>query len=164
MSMGTKQNRDAASGLLFLFTGLAFALAALNYDQGSVSAPGPGFFPLLLSCCLTILGAAITWRAWRVKLVSHTSFAPINLRAAGLTLASCMVFGALLEGVQWIGLPPMGLATAIFVSTFLSSVAQTQWTLKASLVLSATLSTLGCLVFVGFLELGLNAWPHWSGT
>jgi putative tricarboxylic transport membrane protein len=51
-----KSERDFWSGILFLGTGIGFALGATQYSMGSAARPGPGYFPLLLSCLLAILG------------------------------------------------------------------------------------------------------------
>ena len=58
--MQIKNQRDFWSGLLFIAVGIGFAVGATNYSMGSSARPGPGYFPLILSVIMAILGAVVT--------------------------------------------------------------------------------------------------------
>ena len=97
--MKIKSERDFVSGLLFTATGLGFAIGATNYSMGSSARPGAGYFPLLLSVIMTLLGAivvfgaTITWLGMIASipvLVIITSFAGDDFRW-GSVLASAVV-------------------------------------------------------------------------
>jgi len=49
-------DRNLARGLFLLAISLAFGLEALRYPFGGVSRPGPGFFPLMVSSLLFLIG------------------------------------------------------------------------------------------------------------
>lgn len=51
--------KNILSGVFFLVIGAVFMIGSMTYDLGSVSQPGPGFFPLLVSTCVAIIGVLI---------------------------------------------------------------------------------------------------------
>ena len=50
---------DALAGLLFIAFGLLFGVQALGLELGTAFRMGPGYFPLVLSGILILLGLAI---------------------------------------------------------------------------------------------------------
>ena len=54
--MKIKSQRDFVSGLMFIVVGVIFAVGATNYSMGSSAKPGAGYFPLILSVIMAILG------------------------------------------------------------------------------------------------------------
>ena len=54
--MKIKSQRDFWSGLMFLVVGIGFAIGASDYSLGTSARPGPGYFPLILSVIMAILG------------------------------------------------------------------------------------------------------------
>ena len=61
----TINTKDASAGALFIVLGVGFGLNAyLSLDLGTTMRMGPGYFPLLLSGLLVILGVAILLRAF----------------------------------------------------------------------------------------------------
>ena len=55
--MKIKSQRDFWSGLMFVATGIVFTVGATNYSLGTSARPGPGYFPLILSVIMALLGA-----------------------------------------------------------------------------------------------------------
>ena len=51
--------KNLLAGAIFVAFGLAFAIAAANYDLGSALKMGPGYIPLVLGGVLVLLGAII---------------------------------------------------------------------------------------------------------
>jgi len=51
--------RDFFSGVLFVFTGSIFLISSKEYNVGTISTIGPGFFPSTVSTILIILGLII---------------------------------------------------------------------------------------------------------
>ena len=62
-------HRDRLKGIFLIAIALAFGLGALNYSIGKVERAGPGFFPLLVSSILFVLGVAMVVRAQFTKRV-----------------------------------------------------------------------------------------------
>jgi putative tricarboxylic transport membrane protein len=52
-------NKERIGSLFFLFTGLFALFHSLKYPIGSLTLPGPGMFPLVLSVLMCILGILI---------------------------------------------------------------------------------------------------------
>ena len=65
--MKIKSERDFWSGLMFTVVGIVFAVGATNYSMGSSARPGPGYFPLLLSVILAILGAVVLFKSLTIE-------------------------------------------------------------------------------------------------
>ena len=59
--MRIKSQRDFVSGIALVIVGAAFAVGATNYDFGSASRPGPGYFPFGLGIVLAVLGFVILY-------------------------------------------------------------------------------------------------------
>ena len=57
---GQRSLKDLLAGLIFIGLGLAFGYATLAYEIGSAFRMGPGYFPLVLSIILTLLGLLTT--------------------------------------------------------------------------------------------------------
>jgi hypothetical protein len=65
--MKIKSQKDFLSGLMFIVTGLAFALGALHYTFGDSARPGPGYFPAGLGVLMAILGAFVLFEALTIE-------------------------------------------------------------------------------------------------
>lgn len=61
--MKIKNHRDFWAGLLFLVAGIGFSIMASNLALGGSADPGPGFFPLLLSLLMTLLGCLVVFKS-----------------------------------------------------------------------------------------------------
>ncbi len=68
MSLLTERNRDIAGGLLLALIGAgAAARTGATLGIGSLADMGPGFFPIVLSICLSLCGLAIALPAWLAR-------------------------------------------------------------------------------------------------
>jgi hypothetical protein len=61
--MNLKKQREYYAGGLMTLRGLASAYVAMSYDVGTLTNMGSGFFPLVLSVLLALLGVAIALTA-----------------------------------------------------------------------------------------------------
>ncbi len=52
-------DKDFLSGLMFVLIGVFGAFMVSSFAFGSTARPGPGFFPVVLSWTLMIVGAAV---------------------------------------------------------------------------------------------------------
>ena len=105
------RSKELWSGVLFAAIGVVVAGMALEYPTGTPSRMGPGFFPLVLGCILTLLGLIFLVRAGVSPGNSLSGWNPIALVCV---LGSVALFAALLE--------PLGLAVAAFLSVVLACV------------------------------------------
>jgi hypothetical protein len=93
--------RDVLAGLIFILIGASFALSARSIEIGTAFRMGPGYFPLLLSGLLMLIGAVIALSA--LANGTNESLGPVPWRGLVLVLAAPVVFGLT---VRRLGLVP----------------------------------------------------------
>jgi hypothetical protein len=143
--------KDLLAGLVFVAFGLAFAIGARNYGMGSALRMGPGYVPVALGGALVLLGVVIGVKG--VLTGNREALGPIPWRGLILLLAALLFFGFTVRG--------LGLAPALFVTSFLSALASQRTGLATALVLAAALTLFCCLIFVGGLGLPLPLRGPW---
>jgi uncharacterized membrane protein YcjF (UPF0283 family) len=112
--MMTINTKDAAAGALFILFGLGFGMNAyFALDLGTSFRMGPGYFPLLLSGALVVIGLAILIRAIGIP---DEAWGHVAWRGMVFILLGPILFGATVQGL---GLVP-ALAIASFVTAFAS--------------------------------------------
>ena len=144
--------KDLLAGLIFISLGLAFGYATLDYEIGSAFRMGPGYFPLVLSGILTLLGVLITAQSF----ASGPDETPIGRApwlALVLILGGIVFFGATVRG--------LGLAPALFVTTFLSAFASERTGIVGALALAAGLVAISMIIFVWGLGIPLRTVGPW---
>jgi len=52
--------KDLLTGLLFLTVGVIFGVSSWNLSVGTSADMGPGYFPLLISSVLSVIGTVLT--------------------------------------------------------------------------------------------------------
>jgi hypothetical protein len=143
--------RDAALGLIFFLIGAAFAIGSRSAEIGTAFRMGPGYFPLLLSFVLMLLGAILI--AGSLKGESE----PLGLvppwRAMLLVLAAPVTFGLTVR--------KLGLVPAIVLTALLSVYASRRSNIPLAGIMAVGL-TLFCLaVFSYGLRLPLPLFGPW---
>lgn len=90
----------AASGTL-LAVGLAFGISSIfTMDVGSALRMGPGYFPLILSIVITVIGVVIGIKALRDTEVFRPQIAP--LRALAAIIIAPILFGLTVRGLGFL--------------------------------------------------------------
>lgn len=142
--------KDFVSGLLFLLIGLAAMAIASDYPMGKAIRMGPGYYPMVLSGLLVIVGLAcmIKSLATNGPALERVQFKPLIL-----ITVSVVLFGLLLRNA--------GMVVALAVSIYLSSLASSRFTIKAATV-TFVLLTLFCWgVFIKALSLPIPLFGPW---
>ncbi|MFY9476726.1 MAG: tripartite tricarboxylate transporter TctB family protein [Aquabacterium sp.] len=142
--------KDFVSGLLFLLIGLAAMLIASDYPMGKAVRMGPGYYPMVLSGLLVIVGLAcmIKSLATTGPALERVQFKPLIL-----ITVSVVLFGLLLRNA--------GMVVALAVSIYLSSLASSRFTVKAATI-TFVLLTLFCWgVFIKALSLPIPLVGPW---
>ena len=103
-------DRNLVRGLLLLAISLAFGLQALRYSVGQLGRPGPGMFPLLVSCLLFTIGLITVVRS---RFVEHVKL-DINPKNIALVLLSLAGFAFLSEHLNML----VGITFMVFCSAF----------------------------------------------
>ena len=158
--MNIKSQKDFFSGLMFMGVGVAFAWGATTYNVGNGARMGPGYFPLYLGVLMTILGAAITFKALVVETMDGDKVGKWAWKPLFFVILANLVFGALLAGLPYFGFPAMGLIVAIYALTFISSMAEKGWKFKSTFILATVLAVGSYLAFVVALKLQFPVWPE----
>lgn len=157
--MNIKSQKDFFAGLMFMVVGVAFAWGSSTYSIGNGARMGPGYFPLVLGVLLAILGGVITFLSLVVETVDGDKVGAFAWRPLIFIILANLVFGACIGGLPSIGLPPLGMIAGIFLLTFISSNAGTEFNFKEISILAIILSVLSYLAFILLLKLQFPVWP-----
>ncbi len=156
---------DLLAGATFVALGAAFAVGGARYEIGSAFRMGPGYVPLVLGGLLVALGLAIVGAGVLARLrpgsavtemeALHEEPGPIPWVRGGLLVAAIVLFGLTVRG--------LGLAGALFLTTFLAALAGHRNGVVRSAVIAAGLTVLCLVVFVALLQLRLPVVGTWLG-
>ena len=134
-------DRNLLKGLFLIAIALAFGLGALNYPIGRVERAGPGFFPLMVSSLLFLLGAAMIVRSR----FTERAALYFNLKNIAIILASLVGFAVLSRYVNMIS----GIVFLVFACSF----AGTSYSIRRNAMVAAVLVA---IAFVFQKGLGLQ--------
>jgi hypothetical protein len=143
--------KDLLAGLIFVGFGLAFGYAALSYETGTALRMGPGYFPLILAGIIIVLGVVTLLQS--ASGPDKTPIGRVPWLALMLILGGLAFFGLTVRG--------LGLAPALFVSTFLSAFASERTGVVGALAIAAGLALISMLIFVWGLGLPLRIFGPW---
>ena len=149
--MKIKSERDFWSGLMFTVVGIVFAVGATNYSMGSSARPGPGYFPLLLSVILAILGAVVLFKSLTIETEGGDPIGSIAWRPLLVIVFGIVVFG--------VALPRLGMVITIPILIVISSLAGDEFKWKGVAVNAVVLTAFSWLIFVAGLKLTIPLWP-----
>jgi hypothetical protein len=92
--MQIRLSSDLLTGLLFLALGAFAMIYGSRYSLGTAARMGPGYYPLLASSGLVLLGVVLVVRSF---LAATEPVGAVNLRPLLLILAGTLTFGLLLD-------------------------------------------------------------------
>jgi len=130
--------KDAAAGAFFIAAGLLYGgIAWFGLPIGSALSMGPGYFPIILSAALILLGAAIVSRA--VVVPQETPFGVVPWRALVLISLATIVFAAFID--------ELGMLPGVFVATAITGLGDREIRPLRILLASASIALFCTLVF-----------------
>jgi hypothetical protein len=133
--------KDIASGLIFAGLGLAYgSMSLLGLPLGTAVDIGPGYFPLLLSGALVVLGSGVTVRGFvtgRGGLKSLLSSVP--WRSVAMIGLAILAFTLTLR--------PLGLFPASVITAFLACLASPSFSLLRVMIASSGVGIFCALIF-----------------
>jgi hypothetical protein len=144
--------KDLLAGLIFIGFGLAFGYATLGYDIGSALRMGPGYFPLVLSGIMVLLGVVITVQSFATG-PDDTPIGRVPWLGLILITAALVFFGLTVRG--------LGLAPALFVTTFMSAFASERTGVVGALIMAAGLVAISMAIFIWALGIPLQVVGPW---
>jgi len=148
--------KDVIAGLLLLATAGMFALLTADLPMGTAIRMGPGYFPLVLSGILGLLGLLVLLTGLRYPDEGvPVSLAALPWRALVLVTASVFIFG--------LGIHPLGLGPSIGLAVFISALGSRRFHLPTALMLTAIMVAFAWGVFIKGLGLPLPMLGPWLG-
>ena len=151
MSTKPKDDTDIAAGLLLMAAAGFFGWQSLGLEMGTSIRMGPGYFPLVLSGLLFILGAVILWKAFGRP--DDEPFGRIAWRGIGFILPAPIFFGLTVRG--------LGFVPALFITTLIASQASVRMRPLPALVLAVAVTILSTLIFSYGLGLPFRRFGPW---
>ncbi len=149
--VGTSVDRtNLACGGFFIAAGLFFGVQSLGLEIGTAFRMGPGYFPLVLSGLLIVLGLVVIVQALRT---AGEPLGPIAWRGLLLILPAPIVFGLTVRG--------LGFVPAIFLAALIASFASVRMTATRAVLLSAVLTAFAVAVFSFGLGLPFVRFGPW---
>jgi len=147
--MKIKSPKDFWSGLMFIGSGLFFAVWALtHYQMGTAVRMGPAYFPTVLGGLLVVLGLIILLGALAIEgpAVPQFFFRPLFMISLGLVLYCYLM-------------KPLGLVGATAALVFVGALGGHEFKWKEVTILYVILILFSWLVFVKGLSLPFPLWP-----
>ena len=150
MTARKRDTTDALAGLLFTGFGLFFGVQSSSLELGTAFRMGPGYFPLLLSAILILLGLAILASAFNKAGAETGTYA---WRGMIFILPAPVFFGLTVQG--------LGFVPSIFLTTIIAAMASLKMKLPAALLLALAVTLFSTLVFSYGLGLPFRRFGPW---
>lgn len=142
---------DALAGLLFIAFGLLFGVQSLGLEIGTAFRMGPGYFPLVLSGILILLGILIVASAIHDR--GSEEIGTLAWRGVLFILPAPIFFGLTVRG--------LGFVPAIFLTTLIAALASFKMRLHWALLLAAGVTLFATVVFSYGLGLPFRRFGPW---
>ncbi|MEP9353906.1 tripartite tricarboxylate transporter TctB family protein [Xanthobacter sp. KR7-65] len=144
--------KDVLSGLLFIALALLFGWQTADLPMGTAVRMGPGYFPLVLSGLLGLLGIIVVFNGLRTPGEMPTGIA---WRALIIITFSVVFFGFAVR--------PLGFLPALGVAVFVSTLGSRLFRLQTALIITAVMVVFAWAVFIKGLGLPLPLLGPWLG-
>lgn len=138
------------AGGVFILFGLFFGVQSYGLDLGTTFKMGPGYFPLVLSVILVLLGGVIAVAALKAGAEGLGSYA---WRGMLFILPAPIFFGLTVRG--------LGFVPSIFLTTLIAALASLKMKLPAALLLALAVTVFSTLVFSYALGLPFRRFGPW---
>ena len=149
--MKIKSPKDFWSGVMFIVSGLFFAVWAKEfYQMGTAVRMGPAYFPFVLGGLLTALGLIVLLGSLATQGPPVPKF---HFRPLVLITVAIVLYGYLMK--------PLGLVLATAALVYVSALGGHEFKWKEVTVLFVILIIFSVLVFVKGLTLPFPLWPEY---
>jgi putative tricarboxylic transport membrane protein len=142
--------KNLLSGLIFLAFAVVFLMGAVHMPIGAASQMGAGYFPLVLSVILGLLGLTIVGSAFSIEDGPPSA---IQWRGLFFIVGSVVVFALTLKG--------LGLVPALALTILITRLGAPRFSPAVSLALAAGLVGFVWIVFVLLLKLPWQPFGPW---
>jgi hypothetical protein len=141
---------------MFVVVGVIFAVGATNYSMGTSAKPGAGYFPLILSVIMAILGAIVLFKSLTIETEGGDPIGSIAWRPLLVIVVSIAVFGAVL--------PRLGMFMTIPLLIVMVSFAGDEFSWKGVIANSVVLTAFSWVVFIWGLGLTIPLKPFFMAS
>jgi hypothetical protein len=149
----TINKNDVAAGAFFIAVGLIYGgIAWTSLPLGRALNMGPGYFPLVLSGLLAVLGAATLIRGLRIG-SGDSRFGVVPWRAVGMLSLATVIFATLL--------PELGLFPCVFATAMTASLASSQVGMRSAALASLVIAAFCVAVFTYAIALPIPVFGTW---
>lgn len=142
-----KSPQDLGAGVVFVLIGLAGLYFGSELAFGTAGRMGPGYFPVLLSGLIVVVGLVAGFRGVTIE---GPPIEPVQVRPILFIIAAILIFGFLIESI--------GLALTAILLTIFAAYARPEVKLGETIVLGVGLAMFTVVVFVYLLGQALPAW------
>ena len=142
-----KSPQDLGAGLVFLAIGIAGLYFGNDLAFGTSARMGPGYFPILLSGLIIVVGLVVGFQGLTVE---GPPIEKVQLRPIAFIVAAILIFGFLIESI--------GLALTAILLTIFAAYARPEVKLSETILLGVGLALFTVVVFVYVLGQALPAW------
>jgi hypothetical protein len=142
---------DALAGLVFILFGLLFGVQSLGLEIGTAFRMGPGYFPLVLSGLLILLGLGIVAKSVHDR--GSEGVGTLAWRGVFFILPAPIFFGLTVRG--------LGFVPAIFLTTLIAALASFKMRLHWALLLAVAVTVFATVVFSYGLGLPFRRFGPW---
>lgn len=149
--MKIKSQRDFFSGLMFIIVGVVFAVGATNYSMGSSAKPGAGYFPLMLSVIMAILGAVVLFKSLTIETEGGDPIGSIAWRPLIVIVVAIAVFG--------LTITRLGMIASIPILIIIVSFAGDEFSWPGVVAAAVVLTVASWVIFILGLKLTIPLWP-----
>ena len=149
--MKIKSQRDFLSGLMFIIVGVVFAVGATNYSMGSSAKPGAGYFPLILSVLMAILGGIVLFKSLTIETEGGDPVGHIAVRPLVVIVVAIAVFGLCINR--------LGMVATIPILIVITSLAGDEFSWPGVVVNAIVLTVASWAIFILGLKLTIPMWP-----
>jgi len=153
--MKIKSERDFWSGLMFVTVGVVFAVGATNYSMGTAARPGAGYFPMILSVVMALLGAVVLFKSLTIETEGGDLIGAFAWRPLLVIVASISVFG--------FALPVLGMFVTIPLLIIMVSFAGDEFGWIGVLLNCVVLTAGSWFIFIWGLHLTIPLKPAFMG-
>ncbi|HET6599707.1 MAG TPA: tripartite tricarboxylate transporter TctB family protein [Burkholderiaceae bacterium] len=150
--MKIKSQRDFIAGLLFTIAGVAFGIGSANYSMGSSARPGAGYFPLLLSVVMALLGAVVLFKSLVIETEGGDPVGDIAWKPLLVIVGAIVVFGATITR--------LGLVLSVPLLIIITSFAGDEFHWRSVLISAVILTFASWAIFIWGLGLTIPVWPN----
>lgn len=148
--MRFRLSTDLLTGLLFLALGGFAMIYGSRYSLGTAARMGPGYYPLLASSGLVLLGIVLVVRSF---LQAGERIGAINVRPLALVILGTLAFGLLIDR--------SGFVVAALLLVFAARLADRGFRPFEVALLALCLVAFTLAIFRYGLGMPLRLWPAW---